>query len=213
MEKLNGEWPPGVDVQKLAEAVSIITARVYVKYRKVRAIEDADVSQELWLFSWKKREKIREYMDREGRQAQRKGWSALLTMLERAAERYCLKMKAKEGGYELRDLVWYTPDSIKDWIGVLVNGAEVLTNQADEKTTKTALANEGWNLEATLADIESALSRLEVLDKYILLEIYGHMTTRRQVADMLDISESTLDRRITDSLKKMVEFLGGKRPW
>lgn len=211
--EMSKEWPPGVDVQQLAEAVSIVTARVYSKYRKVRAIDDSDVSQELWLFAWKKREKVREYLDREGRQAQRKGWSALLTMLQRAAERYCQKMKAKEGGYELRDLVWYTPDSIKDWIGVLVNGAEVLTNQADEKTAKTALANEGWNLEATLADVEAALSRLDVLDKYILLELYGHLTTRKKVADMLDMSESTLDRRVADSLKRMVEFLGGQRPW
>lgn len=212
MEELR-TWPPGVDVEKLAEAVSIVTARVYSRYVKVRALDDSDVSQELWMFAWKRREKIREYMDREGRQAQRKGWSALLTMLERAAQRYCLKVKAKEGGYRLQDLVWYTPDSIKDWIGVMVNGVGVLTNQVDENTTRTSLASESWNLEATVADIDSALSKLDVLDRYILIEAYGHLTARKEIAKLLEISESTLDRRLADGLNKMVELLGGHRPW
>lgn len=212
--EMRSDWPDGVDVEKLSEAVSIVSARVYSKYRTVRILDDADVSQELWLFAWRKRDKVQEYMDREGRQAQRKGWSALLTMLQRAAERYCQKMKAKEGGYELVDLVWYTPDAIKDWIGVLINGTEVLTNQMDDdKIKRSALANEGWNLEATLADINAALDSLDVTERAMMIEAYGNSVPHRTIAEVFEISESTLERRLRDSLKKMVEFLGGERPW
>jgi DNA-directed RNA polymerase specialized sigma24 family protein len=212
VEKVNA-WPDGVDVEKLADAVAISSARVYRRYPNLKAIDDQDVAQELWLFAWKKRLKIQEYMDREDRKSIRKGWSALLTMMDRAAERYCQKQKAKEGGYEIQDLVFYTPDSIKDWLAVLVHGSGVLTNQADEEVRHTRLANEAYNLEATVADIQSALGKLDVLDQYILLEHYGHMTSRRKIAEVLDISESTLARRLDDGLKQMVNHLGGQRPW
>ena len=42
-----------------------MSARVYSKYRMVRILDDADVSPELWLFAWRKRDKVQEYMDRE----------------------------------------------------------------------------------------------------------------------------------------------------
>lgn len=208
-------WPPGVDVEKLADAVSITSGRVYSKYRRrLKSADEFDVQQELWLFSWKKREKIREYMDRDGRQAQKKGWSALLTTLHRAGERYCIKQAAHDSGYQVQDLKWYTTDSIKDWIAVLVNGDGVLTNQVGEADVKVPrMPGEGWNLEASVADIQRALKVLDAEDRWMLLEHYGHLTNRVKIAEVLEISESTVQRRIDDALKKMLDRLGGPRPW
>lgn len=209
----NREWPEGVDVEALTDAVSIIAARLANRHRRIKAVEESDIQQELWIFAWRKREKIREYMDREDRRSVRKGWSALLTTLERAGERYCQKVKAQTSGYEIQDVVWYSRDAMKDWIGVLVNGDGVLTNQADEEVRHTRLANEAFNLEATVADVERALQSLPVTERWLLVESCAHGTTQKKLAEILEVSDSTIQRRIEDALKQMVEFLGGERPW
>ena len=55
------------DVKKLSEAVSIVSARVYSKYRMVRILDDADVDQER-LFAWRKRDRSRStWTGKEGR--------------------------------------------------------------------------------------------------------------------------------------------------
>ena len=209
------EWPPGVDVEKLSDAVSIISSRVYNKYRRrLKSADEMDVAQELWIFAWKKREKVREYLDREDRQAQKKGWAALLTTLHRAGDRYCVRQAAKDSGYEVQDLKWYTTDQIKDWIAVLVNGDGVLSNQVGEADVKAPrMPSEGWNLEASLADIQRAMKALDPEEKWMVEEHYGHLTTRPKIAELLEVSESTVQRRIDDALKKMLERLGGPRPW
>ena len=83
----------------------------------------------------------------------------------------------------------------------------------DNKIKRSALANEGWNLEATLADINAALDSLDVTERAMMIEAYGNSVPHRTIAEVFEISESTLERRLRDSLKKMVEFLGGERPW
>ena len=209
------QWPPGVDVSKLTDAVSITAGRVYGKYRRrLKSADELDVQQELWIFAWKKREKIREYLDREDRAGQKKGWSALLTTLHRAGERYCVRQAAHDSGYEVQDLKWYTVDQIKDWIAVLVNGDGVMSNQVGEADVKAPrMPSEGWNLEASIADIQRAMKVLDSEDMWMLLEHYGHLTNRSKIAEVLDVSESTVQRRIDDALKKMLERLGGPRPW
>ena len=208
------DWPPGVDVEKLTDAVSIISSRLAHKHRRLVSVDVSDISQELWLFAWRKREKVREFLDRDTRVAQKKGWSALLTTLERAGERFCQKQKAKEIGYEIQDLSWYSTDSLKDWIAVLFNGEGVVTNEVNDLNLRVPkLKNEGFNLEATLADVSQALDSLDVSESALLKEHFGYGTTQRALAEVWEVSESTIQRRLDSGLKKMVDFLGGPRPW
>lgn len=206
-------WPEGIDVTALADAVSIISSRLANRYRRVKEIEEADIQQELWVYAWRKREKVHDYMAREDRQSVRKGWSALLTTLERAGERYCQKAKAKAAGYEIQDVVWYSREALKDWIRVLVNSEGVFTNQSEEDTRQVRLANESFNLEATLADIQRALKSLPVEDRWLLVESCAYGTTQKKLASILEISDTTVQRRIDSALKRMLDLLGGERPW
>ena len=207
------EWPPGVDVDTVTDAVVIISARVAQRHRTLKTVDVNDISQELWVFAWRKREKIREYLDREDRTSVRKGWSALLTTFERHAERYCQKAKAKEIGYNVEDLYWYTTDALQDWINILVNGKGVLTNQSPDNTKIIRVLSESFSLEATLADVKNALGVLDEPDQALLLERYGDGQTVQDLAKRFELSESTVDRRCEAALKKMVKFLGGPRPW
>lgn len=207
------EWPAGVDVNTVTDAVVIISARVAQRYRTLKTVDANDISQELWVFAWRRREKIREYLDREDRREMRKGWSALLTTFERHAERYCQKAKAKEIGYNIEDLYWYTTDALQDWINILVNGKGVLTNQSADNAKVIRVLSESFSLEATLADVKNALGVLDKPDQALLLERYGDAQTVQNLSKRFELSESTIDRRCEASLKKMVKFLGGPRPW
>jgi len=211
---VRGEWPEGVDVSALADAVSICASRSKFRHSKVASLEEEDIQQELWLWAWRKRAKVADYLGREEKKDRKRGWSALLTALGRAAERYAQKVKAKDSGYEVQDVAWYNEDSLRDWIGVLVNGVGVLTNQGDELSRRAAAPlHERFNTEATLADVQAALQVLDQSDQAMLVRHYGHGVSSPQLAEMLDMSESTVERRMKSALKSMVDYLGGPRPW
>ena len=102
------------------------------------------------------------------------------------------------------------PDAIKDWIGVLINGS--VTNQMDDnKIKRSALANEGWNLEATLADINAALDSLDVTegdDDRGVWQLGPAPDDCRSVRDL----ESTLERRRETTSRRWLSS-SRRRPW
>ena len=103
---------------------------------------------------------------------------------------------------------------MQDWIAVLFNGEGVVTNEVNDLNLRVPkLKNEGFNLEATLADVSQALDSLDVSESALLKEHFGYGTTQRALAEVWEVSESTIQRRLDSGLKKMVDFLGGPRPW
>ena len=198
------------DSNDLHTAIAIITNKLNRRYRKF--VEPADITQSLWEYSWKKRKQFAEYLSREDKEEQKQGWAALLTALHRAGDRYCRKEKADRSGYRTEDEAFYTKAMIEDLVSMRFNGAGA-TNIIDDRVKVKTAPGSGYSVETSIADIERALMDLDPEDRYLVVEVYGHCTPEKAVADSLNISRSTVDRRLAKACKQMVEFLGGPSPY
>lgn len=209
----NFRWPEGMDLEALTDAVNITAGSLFRRYGRY-GVDTQDISQELWIWSMKKTDKLEEWLCRETEEEQRMGYAALTKSLRRAGERYCRKEKAAVSGYKAEDEYFYDLSLIKDWLAVRQNGVGVLTNsEFVGKIKRTKVASEGWNVEATLADIDRALDCLESDQRAILLALYADQDKVEDVALDFGVSRQAIEQRAHRALLKMVDFLGGRSPW
>lgn len=198
------------DSNDMHTAIAITVNRLHRRYRKFA--EPADITQSLWEYAWRKRKAFAEYLSREEKEEQKAGWAALLTALHRAGDRYCRKEKADRSGYRTEDEAFYNRAMIEDLVSMLYNGSGA-TNIIDDRVKVKTAPGSGYSVETSVADIERALDSLEAEDRYLVVEVYGHCTPEKAVADSLSISRSTVDRRLAKACKQMIEFLGGESPY
>lgn len=198
------------DSNDVHTAIAITTSRLTRRYWKV--VESADITQSLWEYSWRKRSQFAEYLSREDKEEQKQGWSALLTALHRAGDRYCRKEKADRSGYRTEDEAFYTKAMIEDLVSMMYNGAGS-TNVIDDRVKVKTAPGSGYAVETSMADIDRALSSLEPDERHLIVQIYGLNAREKQVAEELNISRSTVERRLTKACQHMIEFLGGASPY
>lgn len=207
------DWPKGMDFDALQDAVSITAGSLSRRYGRY-GVDIQDISQELWIWCMRKTDKLEEWLTRETEDEQRMGYAALTKSLRRAGERYCRKEKAAITGYRAEDEYFYDEGLIKDWLAVRSHGVGVLTNsEFVGKIKRTRVASEGWNVEATLADIDAALDKLEPSQRAILLALYADQDRAEDVAMDFGVTRQAIEARAHRALRKMVDDLGGRSPW
>ena len=178
-----------------------------------------DLKQAALEYAWKRSDKVAEFLVREDEALQRQGKAALATFLRRAAERYARKEKAKRSGYEATDEYFYRVSTVEAMIRAIHTGDLELTGQtfdAEALGTKRQkkLANEGNDILAMAADISNALRKaLDERERTIMFDRYGEEMTLALIAEKHEISVSRADQIVNASMRKMLEFLGGKNPW
>lgn len=208
------DWPTGVNVSDVEEMVATVGYSVWRRYRKY--VELADLKQELMLFSWRKREKIAEYLVRDEEESplrKRQGEAAYMKSLSRAAERYCRKMKAQAVGYSPRDEFFYSRTLLEDLIGVMVNGMSDMAQQTDERTRTARDPSEGGNTQAMMADLKIALEALDNDAYAMVMMAYGDQVPTRVIAETWGITRQAVDQRLERATAKLVRALGGPNPY
>ncbi len=93
----------------------------------------------------------------------------------------------------------------------VLEAAQNLIN--DGQPRKQAAPAEGGNLLAILIDIKKAYLALDVKDKDILIKRYHENLTLQELAQYLECSVSTADRKSTGALRRLQNNLGGESPW
>lgn len=206
-------WPEGVDQNELEELCATVAYSVWKRYRKY--VELPDLRQELMLFSWRKRDKVAEYLvrDEENPLRKRQGEAAYMKSLSRAAERYCRKCKAQAVGYSPRDEYFYHRTLIEDLIGVIVNGQTDQAGQTDERTRGARDASEGGNVQAMVADVKRALGTLDSDSYALAMMAFGEQLPTRVLADTWGITRQAVEQRLERVAKKLVYELGGENPY
>lgn len=207
------DWPEGVDLDTLSDGIAVTSNSLHRRYGRY-GIDVDDIRQELWIWSMKKTAWLIEWMCREDPVEQRRGYAALTKSLRRAGERYCRKEKAAILGYKPEDEYFYDIGIIKDWLSVRENGVGVLTNtEYVGKIKRMKVASEGWNVEATLADLERALDALEPGQRALVVSLYGEGNSAQVVAADFGVSRQAIEQQAQRALLKMVDALGGRSPW
>ena len=143
------------------------------------------------------------------------GWQ-----MKRAIERYARKEKAAKSGYQPNDETFYDVVTIAQLLPYVIASVvnETAIEQAqnlvnDGTPRKPAAPAEGGNLLATLIDIKKAYESLDEDDKNILRLRYHENYTLQQLSEATECAVSTADRRCTNALRKILNFIGGESPY
>lgn len=183
-------------------------------------VEREDVLQECysWAISrtgWIKNELSVEDTKQRIHNEKRVAWQML-----RNAERYCRKEKATKSGYNITDEAYYESATLGQLLpfviasvvdGTVLEQAQEMIRDGQPKGSSSP--SEGGNLLAALLDIKKCFIQLEEYDKKILTYRYYDNFTLAQVAQVLECAVSTADRRVTNSLRKLQDKLGGVSPY
>ena len=140
--------------------------------------------------------------------------------MKRHAERYARREKATRSGYQVADEAYYDTVTIAQLLPFVIKAhinnsaleqSQILINDGTPK--RPSAPAEGGNLLAMLVDIKKAFEALDKDEQEILTLRYHNNQTLQLMAEYLECSISTVDRRINQCLRKVQEKMGGSSPW
>lgn len=140
--------------------------------------------------------------------------------MRRAAERFARKEKATKSGYKIGDEAFYDTATLAQLLPHAIASAvdNTVLEQAqniinDGQPKRQSAPAEGGNLLAILIDVKKAYLKMEQEDQTILRMRYHEDHTLQMMAQYMECAVSTADRRITNSLRRLQNLLGGETPW
>jgi DNA-directed RNA polymerase specialized sigma24 family protein len=197
------------DVVDVATTVSYSITRNYKGYAEVE-----DLRQELLEWCLRRQDKLREWLEVEDKKEYRLGIKRLSKTLNRRADKYCRREKAKKSGYLATDEYFYTPGLVEELLPFAFKGevptkdpgAEFVSNGAGDPAT-------GGGFLATMYDIRIALLKLTIGEYGMLRMRFEDGMKLEDIAEHFDVSDSTISRKINTSIRKIIKELGGESPW
>jgi len=201
-------------IQEAIEISSVVARQVHRRYTVY--FDAADVQQELIEWCLKHERKVKEWLNPELEVADRKGnIKQLAKSLNREADKYCRTRKAKASGYETRDEMFYTTAMLEE----LITHMDELENVSSSASGNVRVSNGGGdpatanNYLASIIDVRNALEKLDPTDQILIEMKFRENLTLGQIAVIVDLSDTTISRRIHNALRKMSQTLGGDNPW
>jgi DNA-directed RNA polymerase specialized sigma subunit len=77
---------------------------------------------------------------------------------------------------------------------------------------KKSLPNEGNDLLAMMADIDSAMKRLDDRHRLVLVRRIVEDETLESIGEEMEISAQRVDQLVDAGVKRIIDFLGGRNP-
>jgi len=200
-------------VQDVAE---VAQTSAYVITRNYKGFAEADdVKQELLEWSLKRSDKIQEWLNEDlSKQEYRMGIKRLAKTFNRMADRYCRKEKAKKLGYSIHDEAFYSTGMIEELLPMAFSSNIITKDPATEFVSNGGgdPATAGSFL-ASMYDIRIALRGLTI-DLYEILRMrYEDGLKLEDIASYFDVTDSTINRKISTAIKQISKELGGESPW
>ena len=201
----------------LEDSMEIATTVARKVHRRYHTYFDvSDVSQELMVWVLKRQDKIGEWLDHPLDSDEYKlGVKKLGKTLTRHADKYCRRLKAQKLGYELRDEQFYDSVTIEDLLPYALKDVvdTARPNFNGEKISNTGNPAEGGNYIIQLFDIRRCLVKLSKEDNDVIRERFVNQLSFKEIADLMEVSESTAHRKVDGAIKRLSSELGGPNPW
>jgi len=198
------------DVAEVAQTSAYIITRNYKGF-----VEADDVKQELLEWSLKRSDKIQEWLNEDlSKQEYRMGIKRLAKTFNRMADRHCRKEKAKKLGYSVHDEAFYSTGMIEELLPMAFSSNIITKDPATEFVSNGGgdPATAGSFL-ASMYDIRIALRNLTI-DLYEILRMrYEDGLKLEDIASYFDVTDSTINRKISTAIKQISKELGGESPW
>jgi DNA-directed RNA polymerase specialized sigma24 family protein len=205
-----------VEDKWVQDVVEIAQTSAYVITRNYKGFAEADdVKQELLEWSLKRNDKIQEWLNEDlSKQEYRMGIKRLAKTFNRMADRYCRKEKAKKLGYSIHDEAFYSTAMIEELLPMAFSSNIMTKDPATEYVSNGGgdPATAGSFL-ASMYDIRIALRGLTI-DLYEILRMrYEDGLKLEDIASYFDVTDSTINRKISTAVKQISKELGGESPW
>ena len=193
----------------------------YVISRKFKGWVDlADIKQECFLWAIGRGQQFVDLLNEPDANKREQNERRIAYQMQRMAERFARKEKARKAGYKTTDEAFYDTTTIAQLIPFVISSVVdgTVLEQAQEMITDgqpkgSSSPAEGGNLLANLIDIKRGYLKLDQEDQAILRMRYHESFTLQQIAQVLECATSTADRRCAQSLRRLQDNLGGVSPW
>jgi hypothetical protein len=197
------------DVVDVATTVAYSITRNYKGYAEVE-----DLRQELLEWCLKRQDKIREWLNVEDRREYQLGIKRLSKTLNRRADKYCRREKAKKSGYLATDEYFYTPGLVEQLLPYAFKG-EVPTKDPNNEFVSNGGGDPalGGGFLATMYDIRIASLKLNIGEYGMLRMRFEDGMKLEDIAEHFNVSDSTISRKINTAIRKIIKELGGETPW
>jgi RNA polymerase sigma factor (sigma-70 family) len=199
----------------LQEATDVASQVSRIVHRKYHTYFDvADVRQELLVWIVRREEKVRGWLDHtQGEEQYKGGIRQLGKTLTRHADKYCRKRKAQQLGYQLDDEAYYSPITLSELLPFVWSDVVNTTDGSKPKVSGGGNPAEGGNYVIQLFDIRRALDKLDPQDKLVLQMKFFEMLNFQEIAEVLEVSDSTAHRKVDGALRRLNNNLGGQSPF
>ena len=199
----------------------LVPSVAYVISKRFKGwVDPQDIKQECYLWAISRGEQFAKLLEEPEPNKREQNERRIAYQMQRMAERFARKEKARKAGYKTSDEIFYDTTTIAKLIpyiiasvveGTVLEQAQEMIN--DGTPRKQSTPAEGGNLLAILIDIKRASLKLEQEDKTILQMRYHDNFTLQQIAQYLECATSTADRRSISALRRLQDKLGGQTPW
>jgi len=203
VNRMPDEW-----VDRFAKIVRKTSNEYYRKYRTI--VEREDVEQECWLWFASHVNKVHSwYSEHEDdpKAVERLVWRSL----RNASHDYCHRQHLKQTGGRPEDVFWYDHALVKILLpGAMADDWGPVQELSPERFAAKDPAERGdWM--AMAADIKRAFYSLGEEDQKLVWLVY--VEDGGSSAANNGTSSNAVAMRAHRAVKKMVEFLGGTKPW
>jgi len=200
------------------DIVPSVAGTIYNRYKKY--VERDDVKQECLIWAMARADYINEQLSEPNTEQRRHNEQKIAWQMSRVAERYARKEKAVKSGYAVADEAYYEQATLGQLLpfviasvldGTVLEQAQEMIRDGMPKGSSTPA--EGGNLLSMLIDIKKAFVQLSKEDQKNLIMRYHENFTLTQIAQVLECSRSSADRRCMHSLRELTNLLGGASPY
>lgn len=128
---------------------------------------------------------------------------------------YCQKWRAKTIGYDISDVYYYEPGLVELLLPTVLMGNFHQAPKVNLTGLRTPVApSEGGNIQVMLLEIDSAYWKLSKEDRKLLFFRHAESMDFKEIANYLSLgSEDAARMRHKRSLQKLINKLGGRKPW
>lgn len=207
-------------MSKVAEIPERIHASVASVSRQLRSryrdyVEYEDIQQELYIWYLKNHQRVSDWEDA----YHEKSVDRLVAKsLRNAGEKFCRREKALAVGYEPDDEFFYTIPMVADMLQLYFDPEWMMPRAIELGTTSSGKPpQEGWNLQAMVADVGRIYEGMPKADQDLLREVYGGEVPVRDAiawkALEWDVTPNAADHRIRRVIGRLRAGLGGPRPY
>jgi DNA-directed RNA polymerase specialized sigma24 family protein len=180
-------------------------------HRKYDMVELDDIKQSLYQWFVEHPNKLKEWEAIGEKDAK----NLIYRSLRNDALDYCQRWKAKSVGYETSDVFYYDAVMIEALLPAVIRGELGITQKLNlGGPGKPPAPAEGGNMMVMMIEIDKAYNKLNTEDRTVLFYKYAESFDYSTIATEMNLgSEDAARMRHNRAIKKLINRVGGFRPW